>query len=90
MALDVSQGYLPVFQICLQTLCLIGTGRFAAARGLFDPVPTCHTLNRFVVVVCLPALQFWLLAIKTDLRNMEVSSQAPVSTMRSQPCGPVC
>lgn len=53
-------------------LCIIGAGRLAASRGLFEPAPVCRTLNRFVVMVCLPALQFWLLAIKTDMRNMEV------------------
>ncbi|GFR44644.1 hypothetical protein Agub_g5933, partial [Astrephomene gubernaculifera] len=68
---ELSIGYLPVVQIGLQTLCIIAAGRLAASRGLFDPATVCRTLNRFVVVVCLPALQFWLLAIKTDMRNME-------------------
>ncbi|GLI63412.1 hypothetical protein VaNZ11_006378 [Volvox africanus] len=71
MPLVISEGYLPVVQTGLQTLCIIAAGRLAAARGLFDPAPVCRVLNRFVIVVCLPALQFWLLAIKTDMRNME-------------------
>ncbi len=70
--LDAHAGYMPVLQTGLQMLCIIGAGRLAASRGLFEPAPVCRTLNRFVVTVCLPALQFWLLAIKTDMRNMEV------------------
>ncbi|GLC60668.1 hypothetical protein PLESTB_001655900 [Pleodorina starrii] len=70
-ALSIWGDYLPVVQTGLQTLCIIAAGRLAASRGLFDPAPVCRTLNRFVVVACLPALQFWLLAIKTDMRNME-------------------
>ncbi|KAG2495515.1 hypothetical protein HYH03_006458 [Edaphochlamys debaryana] len=71
MAPELGAGYLPVIQTGLQTLIIIAAGRLAATRGLFEPASTCRTLNRFVVVVCLPALQFWLLAIKTDMRNME-------------------
>lgn len=68
----LNERYLAVVTTGIQTLCIIGAGRLAANRGLFEPTSVTRILNRFVVVVCLPALQFWLLAIKTDMRNMEV------------------
>ncbi|KAG2449599.1 hypothetical protein HYH02_005132 [Chlamydomonas schloesseri] len=72
----LNERYLPVVTTGIQTLCIIGAGRLAANRGLFEPTSVCRILNRFVVVVCLPALQFWLLAIKTDMRNMEMACTA--------------
>jgi hypothetical protein len=68
----VASGYLPVAMTGLQMLCVTAVGYVVGRQRLMEPAIACRVLNRFVVLVCLPALQFWLLAIKTDMRNMQV------------------
>jgi predicted permease len=44
-------------------------GGWACAKwGVLEPEPTVQHLNRFVLKVCIPCLQVWLLAVKTDMR----------------------
>ena len=55
----------------IQTLVCILSGWVAAKHGGFDTRATIKLLNLFVLRLCLPSLQIWLLAIKTDMRHMD-------------------
>lgn len=55
----------------IQSLLALAAG-WACARGrVLDPEPAVQQLNLFILRVCIPALQVWLLAVKTDMRQTD-------------------
>lgn len=52
-----------------QSLLALAAGWAAARWRALDPEPAVAQLNAFVLRVCIPALQLWLLAVKADMRR---------------------
>lgn len=53
-------------------LAAIWTGYMAARMRAVDPATMVKHVNELVLKLCLPSMQLWLLAVKTDLRNWEL------------------
>lgn len=52
-----------------QSLLALAAGWAAGRYKALDAEPAVAQLNLFVLRVCIPALQLWLLAVKTDMRR---------------------
>ncbi|GBF97510.1 hypothetical protein Rsub_10433 [Raphidocelis subcapitata] len=64
-------AYGSVLQTGVQSLLALAAGWAAARWRALDPEPAVAQLNLFVLRVCIPALQVWLLAVKTDMRRAD-------------------
>lgn len=51
----------------LQSLLAVACGWGCGAAGVLAPEPTVSAINTLVLRFCIPCLQVWLLAIKTDM-----------------------
>ncbi|KAF8057744.1 SYT2 [Scenedesmus sp. PABB004] len=58
-----------ILQTGLQSLGAVGAGWGCGSAGLLAPGPTVVHVNALVLKFCIPCLQVWLLAIKTDMRE---------------------
>ncbi len=52
-------------------LTAIWIGWMAARMRAIDPSTMVKHINELVLKLCLPSMQLWLLAVKTDLRNWD-------------------
>jgi hypothetical protein len=53
----------------IQSLLAVACGWGCGRWGVLQPDPTVAHVNTLVLKFCIPCLQVWLLAIKTDMRQ---------------------
>ncbi|KIZ00566.1 hypothetical protein MNEG_7398 [Monoraphidium neglectum] len=63
--------YVNIMLTGVQSLLALAAGWACARWRALDSEPAVQQLNLFVLRVCIPALQVWLLAVKTDMRRKE-------------------
>ncbi|KAF6250626.1 hypothetical protein COO60DRAFT_788713 [Scenedesmus sp. NREL 46B-D3] len=62
-------AYLNILQTGIQSLLAVACGWGCGRWSVLQPDPTVAQVNTMVLKFCLPCLQVWLLAIKTDMRQ---------------------